>query len=75
MVRKAIEEYSCQNRWDIKLPVNDLTRIKENSMVVLRRMVPGMNVHGTCGHLLTARPNAGESRGSRVSTLAAESGR
>jgi hypothetical protein len=23
MVRKAIKEYSCQNRWDIKLPVND----------------------------------------------------
>jgi hypothetical protein len=28
MVRKAIKEYSCQNKWDIKLPVNDLKRIK-----------------------------------------------
>ena len=28
MVRKAIRQYSCQNRWDIKLPVNDKKRIK-----------------------------------------------
>jgi hypothetical protein len=28
LVRKAIREYSCQNRWDIKLPVNDKKRIR-----------------------------------------------
>jgi hypothetical protein len=29
LVRRAIREYNCQNRWDIKMPVNDRQRIGE----------------------------------------------
>jgi hypothetical protein len=28
LVRRAIREYSCQNRWDIKMPDNDRQRIR-----------------------------------------------